>query len=389
MRDRKKECPVPAGAERQGNRSMRRRLLLLVAWGGVAAAGYCWGRFGTAPKVRAEPVRGGGVAGESRPASDYSRRPVAYIHETIPITREDLGEYLIARCGKQRLTNLINKRIIEHTARQKGVEISAAEVDAALVADYTQLGLRSPREFEDHLLKRYQKTIYEWKEDVIKPRLMMEKMCRSRVTVSREDVAQAYEAYFGEKVECKIIMWPKEEEHHVLHTIWPKIHNNEEEFDRAARMQASPSLAAAGGLVKPLGHNTTGDPALEKVLFSLRPGETSEVIRTREGLVVIKCLRRLPPDTTASYESRRPKLEKEVFDKKVALEIGKMFQDLKAQARPRNFLEPRDIVQEVKEELPTGKPASVAQQPLPATVKPVPGASSGALAPPVLPAPPR
>ncbi len=32
-------------------------------------------------------------------------------------------------------------------------------------------------------------------------------------------------------------------------------------------------------------------------------------------------------------------MEKEVFDKKVTLEIGKMFQELQAQAKPQNLLE--------------------------------------------------
>ena len=44
-------------------------------------------------------------------------RIVAYIYETIPITREELGEYLIARFGTERLDLLVNKRIIEIECR--------------------------------------------------------------------------------------------------------------------------------------------------------------------------------------------------------------------------------------------------------------------------------
>jgi len=65
-----------------------------------------------------------------------------------------------------------------------------------------------------------------------------------------------------------------------------------------------------------------------------------------------------------------------------------MFRDLKAQARPRNFLEPRDVVQDsqelLREGIPGAKPVTVPvpQQTIPSTLKPVPGASSGALAAP-------
>src|SRR5262249_23308366 len=163
----------------------------------------------------------------------------------------------------------INKRIIEHAARQKGVEVAAAEVQAALKADAAQLGV-DVRTFAEQLLKRYQKSLYEWQEDVIRPRLMMEKMCRSRGTVTPEGLAKAYEAYYGEKVDCKIIMWPSAEKHIVLHKVWPQIRSSEQEFDHYARIQVSPSLAAAGGHVKPLGRNTTGDDNLEKVVFNLK-----------------------------------------------------------------------------------------------------------------------
>src|SRR5437762_7939495 len=44
-------------------------------------------------------------------ASDYNRRVVARIYGSEEITREDLGEYLIARMGAEKLELLVNKRI--------------------------------------------------------------------------------------------------------------------------------------------------------------------------------------------------------------------------------------------------------------------------------------
>jgi len=40
------------------------------------------------------------------------------------------------------------------------------------------------RDFINTVLKPYHKTEYEWKEDVIKPRLMLVKMCRQHVTAT-------------------------------------------------------------------------------------------------------------------------------------------------------------------------------------------------------------
>src|SRR5262249_49878985 len=157
----------------------------------------------------------------------------AWIFGNVPITREELGEYLILRCGKDRLKNLINKRIIDTVAKQRGIDVTSAEIEASMQGDAASLGI-SKAEFRDQILKRYGKTEYEWKEDVIRPRLIMEKMCRARVAVTRDDLTQAFEAKYGEKVDCKIIMWPKGEEKNVINQIWPRIHNDDKEFDHCA-----------------------------------------------------------------------------------------------------------------------------------------------------------
>ena len=52
---------------------------------------------------------------------------------------------------------------------------------------------------------------------------------------------------------------------------------------------------------------------------------------------------------------RRAALEKEVLEKKVAMEIGKVFKELHAQARPRNLLEPTaNVVDNVEKRLYIG-----------------------------------
>src|SRR5262245_25137588 len=80
----------------------RRPLMFALAWAAGAGAGFCWGRYGNLPRAKAEPA--GQVAvqesGAERPLSENSRRPVAWIFGNVPITREELGEYLIQRCGK-------------------------------------------------------------------------------------------------------------------------------------------------------------------------------------------------------------------------------------------------------------------------------------------------
>jgi hypothetical protein len=119
---------------------------------------------------------------------------------------------------------------------------------------------------------------------------------------------------------------------------------------------------------------TVGDDRLEKTIFSLREGEVSEVVDTAEGLVVVKCVKRVPPDTSVSFDQRRPALEKEVFEKKVAMEIGKVFKEMRDKANPKNLLVPaNDPGATTRQLLSTGDqvgPVNAQGQPL---ARPQPG----------------
>src|SRR5262245_53645919 len=141
---------------------------------GVAALAFFWGRHGAMHAVAQGPQgAGGGAFPGSQADSDYKRRIVAYIHGNIPITREDLGEYLIARFGAQRVEYLVNRRIIELACQARGIAVSDAEVDAQMKEDIASFKGTIPDEkaFVESVLKRYNKTLYEWREDVIRPKL--------------------------------------------------------------------------------------------------------------------------------------------------------------------------------------------------------------------------
>lgn len=352
-----------------------RKLVLVSGMAGLTVAAFCCGR-NVAPRAMAAPPPAAGPNEVPTPAlapdshSDYSRRIVAYIYGTIPITREDLGEYLIARYGADKLELLVNRKIIEHICKEKGVEVTAAEVEASVQEAMNGLGPKIQRkDFEKQVLKPRNLTFYEWKEDVIRPKLMMTKLCQQRVQVTDDDVKTAYEAYYGEKVDCKIIMWPVSEKKQVLATIYGLIRSSDAEFDRVATAQASPTLAARGGHIDPVGRNTTGCAELEKAAFSLRPGEISHVIETPEGLVVVKCLARIPATNSKPLADVRAALEKEIIDKKTQAEFAVVFREMKQQAEPklliRNFNSEEELLREAEKEIKsfTAAPGKSAPRP--------------------------
>ncbi|MBV9121994.1 MAG: peptidylprolyl isomerase [Planctomycetes bacterium] len=343
---------------RLGGRTWYRPMMVLGIMG-LAGLTCFLGRNGFVSKAKAGPAKPPTArAAAPEASSDYSRRVVAYINGNIPITREELGEYLIAREGAEKLELLVNKRIIEMACKEKGIEVTAAEVDADLAESVKGMGINL-KDFVDKVLQHYHKTLFEWKEDVIRPKLLMTKLCRDRVLVSEDDLKLAFEAHYGEKVECKIILFPKGEEAAAMQ-VHAKVRNDDAEFTRQASQQASPSLASRGGAVAPFGHNTTGNEELEKQAFALHPGEVSPVIGTPEGPVILKCVRHIPADTEKSLAKERASLEKEVYDKKVQQMIPVVFKELRDKAQPnlilKNYTTEEELLRDVRQSLSEGAP---------------------------------
>ncbi len=286
---------------------------------------------------------------------------VAYVYGNVPITREDLGEYLIDRFGVQALDFLINRRIIDRACRARGISITRAEIDAALEQDLAKLHTDRAR-FQKEVLGKMGKTVHEWCEDVVRTRLLLDKLCRAQVKVTEEDMRKGFEALHGEKRECRIILWPHDQKTFAMRE-YPQVINSEAQFSQKAKTQASPSLAAKGGSIPAFARHTLGDEELERAAFALNVGEISALVGTAQGNALIKCDRIIPPNPTVRLEHVRDQLGKEVFERKVQVEMQKVFIDLRAQANPKPMLRdasrPSDLLAEnrqIQRDMPSIRP---------------------------------
>ncbi|MBX7105524.1 MAG: peptidylprolyl isomerase [Gemmataceae bacterium] len=301
------------------------------AWGLLGAAGFVAGRLsGVSFLHAADPVP---AASPAQPAAKADSRYVAYLNGgRVPITREELGEYLIARYGQEKVELLVNKVIIDTACKEKGIEVSDAEIEAALADDLKGINVNR-QQFVDNVLKQYGKTLYEWKYDVLKPRLQLSKLCKLNLAVSEEEIRQAFEAQFGPKVEGRIIIWPKEQTSVAL-KCYEEIRTSADKFEEQARQQANPTLASVGGRIKPIGKGSGTHPELEKEVFKLKEGQITTLITTNEGIVCFRCDRHVPADENVKLDSQREALSRWVLDRKLNAEIPKQFKTLRDAAGP-------------------------------------------------------
>jgi hypothetical protein len=287
-------------------------------------------------------------------------RVVAYIYNNVPVTREELGEYLIARFGATRLEFLINRKVIDMACAQRGIVVSDAEIEAQYQADLKGFKV-SHEQFVNNLLKRRGQTLFEWKEDNIRPRLQMNRFCRDNVVVTDEDLLKGFEAKYGDKVQCKMIVLSPQQKP-MKDKIWLEVKDSDEAFDKWASQSCIPEVASQKGMIPPI-HRHFPDKRIETDAFSLQPGQVGAVIGMEDGTyVILKCVKHLPGDQKRPDLNKdgalRKQLYDEIFEAKLPAEIQRVFQLLRQQADPKVFLRheasPQDVVRDVEKQLKAG-----------------------------------
>jgi len=222
-----------------------------------------------------------------------------------------------------------------------GITVSDAEVEHRFRADLSSFGKLplTEAEFVRSVLNRFKKSLVEWKEDVIRPKIMMEKLVKPMVKVTDQEVLDGYEARFGPKVECRMIV-VQAGNSAALQDTFIKARQGREQFIAEAKKQFIPNLANDEGKVAAI-HKHFGDKALEDWAFRLKVNEVSDPIKMPDGMhVILMCDRHLPKDVNARFDNeQRLRIHKEIEDMKVSLKIPEVFKKLHDQANPRLVLQ--------------------------------------------------
>ena len=335
-------------------RPLSRRLGPVAAAALLVGVGYIFGTLKSDP-LAAQPagkvVSAGGTAPAAPPpAAGGDKRVIAYIHGSSSISREEFGDYLIQLFGRDRVRLFVNRRIIEAAAAKRGIAVTPEEVSAVIDQDCAKLGMNKADFLKTVLTQKYGKTELEWREDVIKPRLMVQAMCKDQLNLSEPELRKVFDNIYGEKIQCKVILWPKGAQKDVLR-VYDAIRSSDAAFDDAARNQPYSDLQAKGGKIDPIGrHSGPGTAKIEEIAFRLKDGQVSEMIDTGNGILIIKRIESIPPKTAVTFESQKPALVRELTDRQMDQLVPQMFAKLNAEAKPLFILSPKDETREEMEE---------------------------------------
>ncbi len=269
------------------------------------------------------------------------------------ITRQTLADECVARKGKEILETLIARKLIEQAIRDKKLAVTAAEVDDEIdrvAHGFSGLGreawLRS-------LDKERGISPEQYARDIIYPTLALRKLAAPMVQVTEQDLKDAFEAQFGPKLRCRIIMVDKL---NVAQQVWETLKQNPAGFEKVAQETSMDmSSRSLGGLLgEPITRHahprTVSDAAFRQLVDGdpkdrdpshkpkdgdftgpIQVDDSSWVIIRRESLVAGEPVQFSDPQV-------RKILHEMMYEAKLKAKMGEVYQDLFQLAAIENVL---------------------------------------------------
>jgi parvulin-like peptidyl-prolyl isomerase len=171
--------------------------------------------------------------------------PIAKVNDQI-ISRQQLADECLAREGKKVLELLINRTLIDQALRGKKLEITAAEIDQEIETVAKRFGIGREGWLRT-LDKERGISPVQYARDIIYPALALRKLCSGRVQITSQHMKEAFEAQYGEKLRCRMILVDKQTS---AMAIWEQLRQNPGGFEAIAKEQSMDSASRSlGGLL--------------------------------------------------------------------------------------------------------------------------------------------
>ncbi len=303
---------------------------VLVIGGAIAVRSFIGGG--------AEAVAATGPAIASSKEPSAPAKLVAPEHDVMAIvngqdiSRPALAQACVERFGEEVLEAMVNKRLIEHHCRNRGITITTTEIEAEIdrMAKRFKLG----REQWLGLLQDERGVKpEEYKRDILWPTIALRKLAAEDLTVSEEEITKAYETRYGDAVQARLIVVANREQADKLQK---QLTATPDDFARLAMQESlDVNSASIGGLIQPIRQHI-GEPRLVREAFSLQPGQVSKVVPVGEQFALLKCESHLPP-RNVSPQAVRGELEEGIREEKLRVVAAGLFEKLQNAATIKNI----------------------------------------------------
>ncbi len=275
---------------------------------------------------------------------DLSRQHpgVAAIINGQQVSLASLGNECIERHGEEVLNGEINRKVLAQALRKASLTVTdqdlEAEIARAAVSFGYVLGDGTPdtQGWMKSILSEGKTTRELYFRDAVWPSVALSKLVQGQVTVMEEDMREEFESKYGPRVEVLAIVLADQRS---AQKVWDMARNNptDEFFGQLAEQYSvEPVSASNRGKVPPI-RKHSGQAALEREAYLLKPGELSGIIATGDSYIVLRCQGFTEP-VVADPAAVREELSSYIHEKKMRLAMSKKFDELKDSAEIDNFL---------------------------------------------------
>lgn len=176
--------------------------------------------------------------------------PICVINNEV-ITRAQLANECVVRKGEEILDTMIARRLIDQALRVKKLEVTGAEVDQEIDNVAMRVAGLGRQAWLRTLDKERGISPAQYARDIIYPALALRKLAAPQVQVTQLDLKDSFEAQYGEKLRCRMIMVDKLQ---TAKEIWEELRKNPGGFEKLAmeRSMDSGSRSLGGLLAEPI-----------------------------------------------------------------------------------------------------------------------------------------
>jgi foldase protein PrsA len=283
--------------------------------------------------------------------------PIALVNGEA-ITRQELADECVALKGEEVLEAMIGRKLIAQAIRAKKIEVTPEEVDAEIERVAQSVAGVSREKWLATLDKERNISPARYAREIIQPSLALKKLAGPLVTVTDQDIKDAFEAQFGERLKCRMILLNSLP---IAKQVWEDLKANPNLFEKLAQDKSvDPDTRSLGGLLRePVPRHGYPREVFDKVFAQLvdvdpsvkpgtpeyeklRPkdGDISGIIQVSEGMWAIFKREGLIP--AQPYDPNNQELVKQmkasIHEAKIQEKIGELYQEMMRQARIENML---------------------------------------------------
>ena len=258
-----------------------------------------------------------------------------------PITISDVRAVCVERYGEDVLQALLTGVLLNQALVRQELVVSQEDVDDEVARAAESMGFQTPEGKPDvstwlkRISEKNKQSIEFYLTDIVRPTVALKKLV-GPVAVTQEDLDKAFTATFGPRVRCRAVVLDNQRR---AQEVWQLARQNptpEIIGNLAEQYSVDPTSKALRGEVPPI-QKYSGQPALEREAFALKPGELSGIIQIADRFMILLCEGYTKP-VEVTFSEVRDELYRDIFEKKQRIEMARYFTHLRESASIDNFI---------------------------------------------------